>query len=311
MSHYRSIPLIELISLIIQGDTDALHELHANRSVCLFRGKRLVIAAYLLELRLDAESFGWGEHGIRAYDLALDRFLCRSGGYGLFKSIEEKIRHESSSDLDKELLVAELLRKLVLRHFRWCLKESARSTTRTRYTWGSLELLLPRTLSGSVRRQWLETHFPDVDVTCVGERDRIQSGIDELIGHGIVSLDEGLSVSEWDLPSVLQTQLDLEGLGSTVAEEKVANMEDLRPSIRCLGVDGVRRLVRSIFDRLLDDQYDEHRIADEFGVSASTFSRFAGLRARSSGLPDLWANVASVIRCDPVFLEMVQAKGFL
>lgn len=316
MADYSSIPLLDLLRLIVaEADSDALYELHANRPVCLFDGKRLVIAEYLLAARFEAERCGWGENAFHAYDLALDRFwknLDSPQSNRLYASVYEKLVAEALSPLAREVRAAELLRKLVVRHYHWCLRESARTRIRTRFEWdlpeGTLLLLFPKTLSGHDRRRWLEVHFPDADATRAGEKERIQILIDEMLGTGTVSLEEGVNVSEWDLPTPLRQSLDLEGLGRVVSEEKAVNLEDQRPAIRVLGAGGVRSLVREIFERLLHDTYEERSLAEAFGLSASTFSRFAGRQPRSSGLPDLWANVASILQVDSELQSILQSR---
>ena len=267
-----------------------LHELHAHRTVCLNSDRRIRIAEYLDGLRRDAERGGWGSHAAKAYDLALDRFLGKS--VGVYKAILNRVSNEVLDVFEFEKLLAELLRKAVARHFRWCLKEAVRSMEQSRFQWHGLNLLMPKTISGPFRRKWLESHVENVDRDRPGEEARIQGIIDEAFSSKPIEL-----VGEWDLPSVVKKRLDATGLMETVADEKATNLEDLRPSIRSLGSSKVRTLVIDIFESILDDSYSEREIAKRYRLSTSTMTRFAGLHVTGT-LADLWRNAAGVLARD-------------
>ena len=71
-----------------------------------------------------------------------------------------------------------------------------------------------------------------------------------------------------------------------------------------------------ILDNYLNARKTDEDIAEEFGISKSTFSRFAGKDWRkNTGLnnviviPDLWKNMASVIMQNPVFAETAISLG--
>ena len=52
-------------------------------------------------------------------------------------------------------------------------------------------------------------------------------------------------------------------------------------------------------------------LAKDFGLSKSTFSRFAGSRWLNSkkAIPDLWLNTAHVLSTYPVFQEVAKETG--
>ncbi len=54
------------------------------------------------------------------------------------------------------------------------------------------------------------------------------------------------------------------------------------------------------------DENSDAKIANDFGLSKATYSRFAGRDWRkgdSFEIPDLWKNIAHVVASDPIFFE--------
>ena len=96
-----------------------------------------------------------------------------------------------------------------------------------------------------------------------------------------------------------------------VADEKARNISFQRPSIRELGQDRLRSMVLEIFDALQEDEIEDGRMADKYGLSKATFSRFAGVRWQDGNgiIPDLWCNTAHVLAGHPVFNEAAQESG--
>ncbi|MBP1740143.1 MAG: hypothetical protein H6Q48_2436, partial [Deltaproteobacteria bacterium] len=108
-----------------------------------------------------------------------------------------------------------------------------------------------------------------------------------------------------------------QNLADTVAQEKAENPGKLRPAIREMGPDSVRRLIIQIFSEIEQGDYDLTRMAGQYGISKATLSRFAGSSwfERKDGVqtvtvPDLWKNTAGVLAQNPVFLDTVLASGF-
>lgn len=156
-----------------------------------------------------------------------------------------------------------------------------------------------------------------------GERDRVQAVVDRLIARRrIISLDDlGRNAkriaptSDAGFPSIEET-ISTEGLAETVAEEKADNIEYQRPAIQSLGQTRLRRLVCRIFDDLVSERYEAKNIATEFGLSKSTFSRFAGSRWNNSPegnalgpVPDLWRNLAHILASHSTFRKAAKKAG--
>ena len=100
-------------------------------------------------------------------------------------------------------------------------------------------------------------------------------------------------------------------LGKTVALEKTKLIKTQRPAIKKLGPLRLRSLIERIFSDLEDGCFKDGTVAADFGISKSTFSRFAGsdwLKSKS-GVPDLWRNTAEVVMAYPVFRNAVNTDG--
>ena len=58
--------------------------------------------------------------------------------------------------------------------------------------------------------------------------------------------------------------------------------------------------------------YEEKRLADAFGISRATFTRFAGSRWKMDAdgrVPDLWANTAQTLAAHAPFMEAAEEAG--
>jgi hypothetical protein len=106
-------------------------------------------------------------------------------------------------------------------------------------------------------------------------------------------------------------------LADAVAQEKTENIEKLRPAIRELGQDTVKKLIMQIFSEIEQDDYELTKMAWQYGISKATLSRFAGSSwfekmdgVQTVTVPDLWKNTAGVLAENPVFLDTVLASGF-
>jgi hypothetical protein len=99
-------------------------------------------------------------------------------------------------------------------------------------------------------------------------------------------------------------------LAANVAQEKVINIKIQRPAIRTLGTQRLKEMILTIFDNLADEAYSQKRIAQKFGLSPGTISRFAGQDWSQKGemgtIPDLWANTAKVISGNSIFKDFAR-----
>ena len=335
---YQGFALIELARRIVDhGDGKALMEFHENRPVFrLGDGGTMLLANFLDRLRISAQQMSWSNQKKaiditnRAYDLTLDKFYnlpappsdngvdCRH----YFKAFVKKYDAAGSAESKESLLVAEAracatLQRLVMKHFWLSVKEARREQNSfwSRYRWEingkSIYLMLPKSMEGVKRRNWLENHVPDPDPDHPGERRRVQEIIDNLLaGERFVSITEALDTQ---LTGQRETDEDYEydlsvSLAANVAQEKVFNIESQRPAIRTLGAQRLKTMILTIFEDLSAEDYSQQKIARRFGLSTATFSRFAGRdwteKDAIEFVPDLWSNTAKVIAGNPVF------KGF-
>ena len=81
-----------------------------------------------------------------------------------------------------------------------------------------------------------------------------------------------------------------------------------------MGEDKIYELVLVILNALANEENNDASIADKFGLSKATFSRFAGRDWKRGGIldiPDLWENMAKVVTSDPVFEEFAMENGVM
>ena len=233
------------------------------------------------------------------------------------------------SQSQEELEAGRILQRLVLRNFWWSRKECERGTPFSiRYAWkvreATIYLWYPAHMTATEVKAWLHENVKDVNPRAPGEKKRIQSLIDQNLSRGYhVSLDEkdiARTLAARDEPCSMDLQeggMFGRNLADAVAKEKAENFQELRPAIREMGPDSVRRLITEIFSAIEQGDYDLTRIAGQYGISKATLSRFAGSSwfERKDGIqsvtvPDLWKNTAGVLAQNPVFLDTVLASGF-
>ena len=351
-SRYRSLPLIDLIKEIVDGDLDALLEFHNNRPVFSYNnGPSLVLVEYLTELRESvirggSTSANALEAAERTYDLTLEKFnnlpsppkpehfankknddkLKRKGPdcrlyYRAYlekcaKSFDKK---PSEGELEKEILAGKIMQGLVKRQFYYSLLEAERGLNRfrSRYNWningGNLTIYLPVLIKGLERRKWLEENIENPDPFKEGERERIQAIINlSFVDHRMVQLKDAQNIADKKQSSSHWPGDGSEpSLSEVVAEKKADNIEKQRPAIKALGKDKLKQLILCVFDEIRDTDYSDGKLAQDFGLSKGTLSRFAGSHWHKSGrntLPDLWRNTAKILSENRDFEEM--ATGF-
>lgn len=352
---YQHLPLLRLAELIARNsDEKALQELHNNRKVFHYSIDRqpLRLAEFTDRLRQSNHARQWcnGESEIleRAYDLTISKFsnlpnlnkncpgvkLEGSDCRYYYEAFVKQAAKTTDSDFryrddDKERQMAKLLQNLIVRHFRLSCQECSRSGREltTRYLWQvnghSMEILLSVDIEGRQRGKWLTDHILDVDPTQPGERDRVQDIVDDLTRkRNILSLEdieENAIVrnSPCSGPQIEQ-EITVKGLADVVAEEKAENIEIQRDAIQQLGKEKLRQLVRQVFDCLARGQYEVVKIAENFGINKTTFSRFAGSnwltqsgKSHDYPIPDLWFNTAQTLAGHPMFVRVANNTGIL
>lgn len=228
--------------------------------------------------------------------------------------------------IEEEAAVSQIFQKMVVRHFYLSLKECQRSKMpfRRRYFWKisgkTITLWYPSWMSGFSLREWLERRFKAPDPNKPGETQRIQYEIDKFFTRHIeVPLDDHWDVENRyvdDKPPGFKREKTNE-LMLTIAQEKVHNIDQMRPAIKALGKESLHNLILRIFDDIFGDKFEDNRIATEFGLSKATFSRFAGSKwfekidDEKIQIPDLWQNMARIMATDTDFMELALSAGIM
>lgn len=341
---YASLSLLALAELIVDSDSRALNELHDARPIFRLKGGRpLLFAEFISEIRettwarrLTADNDIALEF---AYDLTVAKFCemprplpegassspdCRRAFRSFVQAVTEQLGSDSREDgIGEEVLAARILQQHVIRTFELSCLEARRhiNPARSRYGWhvdGSvLRVWMPVSVSQAERRHWLERNIKDVDPNRPGERERVQSIIDKRLGvpRHLALQDERDSDLRAD--TTRAAEIDAEtplgpSLAQAVANEKAANLQAQRSSIRSLGAPRLRELVLRVFADLEEGIYEEKRLAETFGLSRATFTRFAGSRWRTGSkqrVPDLWANTAHTLANDRSFTQAAVEAG--
>lgn len=226
----------------------------------------------------------------------------------------------AQSSIERESAVCAVFQRFVLRHIGLSLKEATRkfrNPFESRYAWnipgkGAITVFLPKYLSGPQRSAWLSDNVDDPCPGRKGERERVQSIIDERLAiPSFVSgpeIELGCTTSDMPNPRELAIRSDYPNMARYFSEEKAACLNALKPSIRKCGAEGVRTLVMARMQSLATGEKKDDALAREAGVSKAAYSRFAGSKWNSA-MPDLWRNVAKEISRDPVFREMAERAG--
>ncbi|MGA2497745.1 MAG: hypothetical protein ABSH20_08390 [Tepidisphaeraceae bacterium] len=342
---YSGLPLIRLIELICdRGDTLALHEFHQNRSPFRRNGTRpLRLGEYVATLQ--AHDGGCCHAGSSldladcARDLTIDRFLLLPGSSGkratdcrnyfaAFLTLlrDRDIPGRARNQFELECMVADALEPFVLLQFMRSLLECRRkqNPTVSRYFWKlgvksgeTICVLLPQSLARLERQEWLERNIRDVDPARPGERERIQSIVNQrLVFPALVACDDwgpAEPVSR-EAPPPRAVASEVESLcvllAPAVAEEKLRNLHRLRPAIREMGRAKVRELILAIFESIRQSGHRDKDLAQRFGLDESTYSRFAGSDWRERPeVPDLWLNTAQLVLAHRSFADAAKEAG--
>lgn len=346
---YERLSLIELAERIVQSDRQALTELHDARWLFRVRGGSPALlaefVAMLRETQWARDLAGQDEVALdRAYDLTITKYThlpvndpgitqqkqsgpdCRNA----FRSFLREMAQTADTDrtrnpVQDEIRAAQILQRRVVRNFRFACLDARRGSNpaRSRYAWHvdgcAFYVWMPAFIPRSRRRAWLEENVSDVVPSRAGEQRRVQTIIDERLGIAshlsIEASGDDVAVRRCPeaLPgAVAEREVNVHGLASVVAEEKAANIDSQRPAVRALGKSRLKQLIQRVFEELSEEAYEEKRIADTFGLSRATFSRFAGSRWKtgSSGeIPDLWANTAQTLAGHGRFVEAAEEAG--
>ena len=349
-SCYGSMSLVDLAKDIEKGDSGALHKFHNERPVFRYGQREPQLFVEFLDLlRKDAEKTQWNgpqsaELADKAYDITLDKFtnlpVDASGGtsfskgkgsdcrlyFGAYLRRVKQSFAQTPPDgpIAEEIRAAKILQNFVRYHFYKSRQEAERRCNKfwSRYEWrikgGRICVYLPVSLDGNKRGEWLRKNIDNPDPSRPNERKRIQAIIDrKFVKERFIPLDNARFIPSNDTSHCWEQSEESLGrsLATIVSEEKADNIHKLRPSIRILGPEHLKALILKIFDAIDCGQSVDGHLASEFGLSPSTFSRFAGSRwdlsDPSSSAPDLWENVAGVLSENSVFREVIRETGYL
>ena len=347
---YRNINLLRLAELIAQrSDKAALDEFHNHRSVFYRNSRPALLVDFLDAMR---QSPGQNSPDYRcleilddAYDLTVSKFSnlplprrqksdngvkaggpdCRYYFRAFLDYVKKKIPDcQTNQSIQMEIQVAKYLQKFVMRHFHLSCLECARRQQglSRRYLWKtqgrSIPVWMPSYLSAAQCRDWLQSHIDGE----LDQKEQIQAVVDSHLQRNILlSLDR----LEMDVADRIKDDLfdDTEknsftgDLATAVAEEKAENIDFQRPAIRNLGTKKIKQLIHKIFDGIAGGDLNAQVLAESFGLSGATFSRFASIRwgrdekNNISNVPDLWSNTAEVLASSPDFVEVAGRAGVL
>lgn len=258
---------------------------------------------------------------------------CRNYYKPFLLSMERRINAgDFVNQAEEEFVAGQLLNKLIWKAFFFSKLECRRgSLFSVRYVWEvngiKFTLWYPSYMKAKKFKEWLEEHFGDIHPDSRTEQKRLQKHLQSVIDRNLIrgfhiSLDEPGADSILRVEDELCSQEVYEGfaivrsLAETVAQEKVENIHELRPSIKALGGRTLESLILQIFSALSGGDYEASRLADQYEISRPTFSRFAGSKwfekkgdNEVATIPDLWRNTAQILRGNTVFMETVLACG--
>jgi len=235
-----------------------------------------------------------------------------------------KIRNQA----EEELYAGRILQNLIYKNFLRAKLDCKRVTPFSiRYIWEvmgkNVYLWYPSYLTARKFKGWLEENIEITSFKAPDVQKRIQSLIYANFRRGHhVSLDVpdvGQISVMGDAHSLMECYEGFAFVGNLadrVALEKAKNIDKLRPAIKKLGKKRIQRMILQIFTALASGEYKPARIAAQYGINKSTFSRFAGRNWKEeienfeiARVPDLWRNTAVILRDSPEFIETVLFSG--
>ncbi len=354
----RFFSLYHLVEQIVNGRTSqALEELLSHRPVFRFDGKKDLLLpdylfaawAYWTEHARTRTTLLWD----RARDLTLDKFTslpirngrrvqqrapgdnaglrkrvdCRNYYVSLLDAIESDEGFSAASGLlERDHLAAVCFHRFANHHFYMSYLEARRRENPfiSRYTWrvdgkGKITIWMPKYLSGRKRGAWLKKHVQNPDPKQSGERERIQTIVNErLVIPRFVAFEPHRDTKQpgrLPAPDVEASARMRPSIADFLAREKAVSADLQRPSIRKLGPEIIEQLVKAVMLNLRTRERTDEEIAAEFGLSKTAYSHFAGRgrdKAKSAGaktVADLWRNLAELLSQVDVFREVAVDAG--
>jgi len=340
-SQFGYLSIIELLEKIVyESDELVLNYFISNRKLLSFGNKRVLLPEYLINLKNDNFfpfiSISPNESHLdikldSVYNRTLQKFtLLKEGNnyefgpycdrqyQSLLNQIKDFVNNNpSKTEIELEKEIEKRFQKMVIRHLSYSWLEVCRNSNKLykRYRWelstGTIELKKPQHIDGRSFKRWLVKHVEKPNPENNREKYRIQKIIDDWFGvpSEIDSADIEYKLKEDSDPYDTLEKYP-EDFISMIASEKASSIKILRPAISKMGKSQVNGLVKKILESLQFDDLKDSQIQKEFGLSKSTYSRFAGRdwKENNNGeIPDLWKNIASIIIKDPVLLELAES----
>ena len=265
------------------------------------------------------------------YSSFMTNIDCRNYYRTFLQKIQQLInRGKIKTKLQAETFAGNILQNLVYRNFLRskmdCLRHSPFSV---RYAWNVNDFVVylwyPSHMTARKFKQWLEENVKDFDPKNPKEKERIQGLINRDLQWGYpISLEVGdnfnhLDDTMADQQSLIESKealLVVDKLANDVAQEKVSNVHHLRPSIKIIGAKNIKTMILRIFSDLSQGDFKAVGIAELYGISKATVSRFAGNTwfkqkkdKKVLQIPDLWQNTAGVLAGNPEYMEIVLTSG--
>ena len=334
------LPIIELVQNIIKGEKASLDSLHNRKFLPgTKKNEHVTITEYINFMAETRKDFcSYNKELIAniefAQDLTIDKLSrlpspdlkrhgvdCRFYFRAFLKEMTEfKKDNPDIIQLALEAAAVKKMKGLIKWHFSLSLKEAQRhnDSSFSRYYWKvngkTICIKMPLAITGRKRSEWLNKHIDELDPGSPGARKRIQSIIYQYFGkENIFPFDDDFNQGQIEKPADDMDESPALDLGKTVALEKTKLIDAQRPTIKKLGPLRLTSLIERIFSDLEDGCFKDGKVAADFGVSKSTFSRFAGsdwLKSKS-GVPDLWRNTAEVVMAYPVFRDAVNTDRII
>ncbi|MBI1931198.1 MAG: hypothetical protein HYS24_01510 [Ignavibacteriales bacterium] len=340
---YASKAALELIkNIVFENNETALNYFLSNRKVIAYSNKRILLPEFLKKLR-DNNFYAIitisrnEQHLEEKLDLTYNRTLQK---FSVLQKNQEKIegpycnnqyqellnqileyqkQKKEATQIDVELKIEELLKRMIIRHIKYSWLEVCRMSNRLyqRYRWelptGTIELKKPQGIDGRDFTEWLNKNIKDPNPLQKNEKYRVQKEIDDWFGHYIeVDYSDVENYHNKDENIYSESEKYPENFTELIADEKSKTADQQRPAIRNLGKEKIKDLVVRILEDILYEKKRDIKIAQEFGITKATYSRFAGSdwkKNEGGEVPDLWKNIAKIIMQNPILTELTASLG--
>lgn len=258
----------------------------SNRKVIAYNNKRILLPEFLKKLR-DNNFYTIitisrnEQHLEEKFDLTYNRTLQKfsvlqtnkekiEGPYSnnqyqelLNQILEYQKQKKEATQIDVEIKIEELLKRMIIRHIKYSWLEVCRMSNRLyqRYRWelptGTIELKKPQGIDGRDFTEWLNKNIKDPNPLQKNEKYRVQKEIDDWFGHYVeVDYSDIENYHNKNENIYAESEKYPENFTELIAGEKSKTADQQRPAIRNLGKEKIKDLVVRILEDIL---YEEKR----------------------------------------------------